>query len=71
MIPIEKGKRIFEFKVSLVESKFKVDKSLGPIVMVYSFNPRTQGTNPRTKACRSLSLRSIYRVSSRTAKLRQ
>lgn len=67
-IPLISGdKQIFEFKASLGQSKFKIEKGLGPGVVVHTFNPRTQ----ETEACRSLSSWSIYRASFRTAKLTQ
>lgn len=56
-----------EFKASLVPSKFQVEKSLGPSVVVCTFDPSIQ----ETELCRSLSSRSVYRASSSTAKLRQ
>ena len=40
----ETGKQISEFKVSLVQSKFQVKKSLGPGMVVHIFNPSTQET---------------------------
>ena len=64
-IPLISGdKQIFEFKASLGQSKFKIEKGLGPGVVVHTFNPRTQ----ETEACRSLSSWSIYRASFRTAR---
>ena len=37
-----KSKQISEFKASLVQSKFQVERNLGPDVVVHAFNPRTQ-----------------------------
>jgi hypothetical protein len=67
LIPGDRGKQISEFKDSLGQRKFQVEKILGAGMVVDTFNPRTQ----ETKTCSSLSLRSIYRASSRIAKLRQ
>ena len=67
LIPGDKSKETSEVKASLAESKFLVEKSLGPGTAVHAFNPSIQ----ETEACRSLSSKSIYRASSRTAKLRQ
>lgn len=60
-------KQISELNVILVQRKFQVYKSLGPNIVAHAFNPRNQGTD----SFRSLSSRSIYRASFRTAKLRQ
>jgi hypothetical protein len=67
LIPGYRSKQISEFKASLRQSKFQAEKSLDLDMVVLDFNPRTQETKP----CRSLSSRSIYRASSRRAKLRQ
>jgi hypothetical protein len=64
LIPGDRGKQISGFKASLVQCKFQVKKSLTVDVVVYTLNPRNQETEP-------YSSRSIYRASSRTAKLRQ
>ena len=42
--------RSLEFRVSLVQSKFQVVKSLGLGVVIHAFNPSNQGT----ESCRSL-----------------
>jgi hypothetical protein len=52
---------------TLVQIKFQVEKSLGTGGVVNTFNPRTQ----ETETFRSLSSRSVYIASSRTAKFRQ
>jgi hypothetical protein len=67
LIPGDKDKQILEFKASLVQRNFLIEKSLGPCVVIHAFNPSIQETEP----CKSLSSRSIYRASSRTVKLRQ
>ena len=63
----DRSKQISEFNASLGQSKFQVKKSSSPGVVVCTFNPSIQ----ETEQSRSLSSRSIYRTSSRTAKLRQ
>jgi hypothetical protein len=53
LIPGGRGKQISEFKASLIQSKFQVEKSLGPSMVAHTFNPSIQ----ETEACRSLSSR--------------
>ena len=60
-------RQIPEFKASLVQNKFHVEKSLNSGMIVCVFNSSIQETEP----FRSLNSRSIYKASSRTAKLRQ
>jgi hypothetical protein len=50
-----RSKQISEFKASLGQSKFQIEKSLSTGMVVHTFNPRTQ----ETEACRSLNLRSV------------
>jgi hypothetical protein len=38
LIPGDRDKQISEFKASLGQSKFQLEKSLGPGVVVYTFN---------------------------------
>lgn len=44
LIPVIRGKQISEFKVTLVQSKFQVNKSLGPDIVIHAFNSQTQET---------------------------
>ena len=67
MIPGDRDKPIPEFKANLEQSQFQVEKSLGPDMVIQALNPSIQDTEPY----RSLSSRSIYKASSRTAKLRR
>lgn len=41
-MPGNRGKQISEFKASLIQSKFQVQKSLGPVMVVHTFKPSTQ-----------------------------
>jgi hypothetical protein len=54
LIPGDRGKQILEFRASLVQRKFQVEKSLGPGVVIPAFNPSIHETEP----FRSLSSRS-------------
>jgi hypothetical protein len=38
LIPGKKGKQISEFKARLLESKFQIEKSLGPGMVDHAFN---------------------------------
>lgn len=65
LVGFAEGGRRIEFKASLEQRKFQIEKSFGPGMVVHAFNPRIQETEP----IRSLSLRSVYRASSRIGKL--
>jgi hypothetical protein len=61
----DRGKQISEFKTSLVQSKFQLKISLNLSMVVHILNPSVQ----ETELCKSQRSRSVYRASSRTAKL--